>query len=163
MPYRGKFVLDANVFMEAHQRYYSFDIVPSFWDLLVRLGEIKKVISIDKIKAELNKGSQEDELKKWANTDFKDFFISSDDVHVFSAYEEIIEFVQRQSQFKDYAKAEFADVADSWLITYALAYDHTIVTHEEYVRDVQKRVPIPNVCKVFDMLRHLKAEIEMEL
>lgn len=32
---RGKFVLDVNVFMEAHQRYYSFDIVPSFWDLLV--------------------------------------------------------------------------------------------------------------------------------
>lgn len=171
MPYRGKFLLDASVFIEANRRYYSFDIAPSFWELLVSLGKNEKIISIDKIKVELDKGNKTDELKIWANTEFKDYFMSSDDVNVFSAYGEIIKFVQNQSQFRDYAKAEFADVADSWLIAYALAYDHTIVTQEEFVRDVQRRVPIPNVCKVFDipyattfdMLRYLKAEIELEL
>lgn len=27
-----KYILDANVFIEAHRRYYSFDIAPSFWN-----------------------------------------------------------------------------------------------------------------------------------
>lgn len=29
------FVLDTNVLVEAHRRYYAFDLVPGFWDALV--------------------------------------------------------------------------------------------------------------------------------
>ncbi len=28
------FVLDSNIFIEAHRRYYAFDICPGFWDSL---------------------------------------------------------------------------------------------------------------------------------
>lgn len=33
-----KYCLDANVFIEAHRRYYSFDIALPFWEALVNWG-----------------------------------------------------------------------------------------------------------------------------
>lgn len=37
------FVLDANVFIEAHRRYYAFDIAPFFWMIpMIMLGELPK-------------------------------------------------------------------------------------------------------------------------
>ena len=29
------YLLDANVFMEAHRRYYAFDLCPGFWECLL--------------------------------------------------------------------------------------------------------------------------------
>lgn len=37
-----KFLLDANVFIEAYRRYYSFDIAPSFWELLEKFAKNEK-------------------------------------------------------------------------------------------------------------------------
>ncbi|HHX94629.1 MAG TPA: DUF4411 family protein, partial [Clostridia bacterium] len=42
----------------------------------------------------------------------------------------------------DAAKAEFASVADSWLIAYSKAYDFTIVTNEQYQPHIKRRIPI---------------------
>lgn len=42
-------------------------------------------------------------------------------------------------------------VADSWLIAMAKAYQYTIVTHEEYKSDIKRKIPIPNVCRAFDI------------
>lgn len=28
------FLVDTNIFVDAHRRYYGFDIVPSFWEFL---------------------------------------------------------------------------------------------------------------------------------
>jgi hypothetical protein len=36
------FVLDANVFIEAHRRYYAFDIAPLFWTMVIMSGEFPK-------------------------------------------------------------------------------------------------------------------------
>lgn len=171
MKNKVKFLLDTNVFIEAYRRYYSFDIAPSFWELLEKFAESGKIISIDRIGNELKKGNNDDPLRNWAITNFDQWFMSTDDQNVFSAYRIIIEWVQKQVQFREYAKAEFASVADSWLIAYALAYNHTIVTHEEYNKDAKKRVLIPNVCKAFnipyintfDMLRALKAEVSINI
>ncbi|WP_449355241.1 DUF4411 family protein [Virgibacillus natechei] len=147
----SKFLLDANVFIEAYQRYYAFDIAPSFWRILNQLAEDGKVISIDRIKQELMKGDEEDPLCLWARSEFESWFMSTDDSRVFVSYTEIINWVQGQAQFHDYAKSEFASVADSWLIAYAYTYNHTIVTHERHNRDIKKRVLIPNVCRAFNI------------
>lgn len=48
-----RFVLDTNVLVEAHRRYYAFDIVPSFWRVLIELADKGYIISIDKVKNEL--------------------------------------------------------------------------------------------------------------
>lgn len=72
-----------------------------------------------------------------------------------------------QEQFFDYAKVQFADVADSWLVAYAKAYNCIVVTLEEYSKDKRNRILIPNVCKAFgipyvntfEMLRQLNASL----
>jgi len=65
-----KFVMDTNVFIEAYKRYYSFDIAPSFWNALVQHAENGHIISIDRVKQEMNSFHKEDELSKWANEHF---------------------------------------------------------------------------------------------
>ncbi len=48
-----QYLLDANVFIEAHQRYYGSDVCPGFWRALIQQHERKRVFSIDK--ASVNK------------------------------------------------------------------------------------------------------------
>lgn len=68
------YLLDANVFIEAAKHYYAFDLVPSFWEELVNNARKARILSIDKVKAELD--NKEDELKQWANSDFVQWFES---------------------------------------------------------------------------------------
>jgi predicted nucleic acid-binding protein len=161
------FVLDTNVFVEAHRRYYSFDIVPSFWRTLLKHAKDGQVISIDRVKKEISNSSDDDELKKWAIKEFNEWFMSTDNEIVFESYRQIIDWANNQSQYYDYAKSEFASVADSWLVAYAKAYNYVVVTHESYHPDSKRRIYIPNAChafgvpyiNTFDMLRKLKANL----
>ena len=162
-----KFVLDANVLIDAHRRYYSFDIAPCFWRTLLDLADKGHVISIDKVKQELINSDKEDALNKWANSNFTQWFLSTDNEEVIKAYREVINWSVGQAQYFDYAKAEFAGNADSWLVAYARANDCIVVTHEQYSRDARKRILIPNACRAFgvdcmntfEMLRKLNANL----
>ena len=144
-----KYVLDSNVFMEAANRYYAFDLVPGFWQSLTEQAEIGQIISIDRVKAEIDRG--EDDLKEWANSNFHQWFASTDKIEVISAYGGIIEWARKQEQFLDSAKSEIsrAENADAWLVAYALSGNHTVVTHEQLNHEVRKTIPIPNVCQAF--------------
>ena len=51
MPY----LLDANCFIEAVNRYYGFDICPGFWDWLDQQNESGIVYSLDRIGFERTK------------------------------------------------------------------------------------------------------------
>lgn len=70
-----KFVLDANVFMEASRRYYPLDFAKPFWDGLIQYAAESTICSIDKVFDEINKGN--DSLKTWADTDFNNYFIAT--------------------------------------------------------------------------------------
>ena len=147
----SKFLLDANIFIEANQRYYSFDIAPAFWYALEQNAEEGKLISIDRIHQEINRFDDGDGLKIWANNEFIKWFESTDDEAVFNAYSDIMQWAINQNQFTDAAKSEFASVADSWLIACAKAGNYTIVTHEVYSGDIKRKIPIPNVCRAFNI------------
>ena len=158
-----RYVLDANVFIEARQKYYGFDICPGFWLALVRQHAIKRVCTIDKIKTELVAIS--DDLNDWVKQKAQDtFFKGTADKSVSDAFRDMVNWVQNEPQFTPEAKAEFSNVADGWVVSYAKANGLVVVTHEEYAPDVRKKVPIPNVClefdveycNTFDMLRDLK-------
>ena len=62
-----------------------------------------------------------------------------------------MEWVQSQNQFSDAAKADFASSADGWLVAYARANGCLVVTQEVLNPDVKRKVPIPNLCKAFDV------------
>lgn len=120
-----------------------------------------RIRSIDRVRQELERGK--DALASWAGTHFSDAFVSSDETEVVQSFAEIMSWVQGQSQYSDAAKTDFANVADGWLVAYARAKRCVIVTHEEPAPDARRKVPIPNVCRAFnvrfvdtfDMLRNL--------
>lgn len=143
------YLLDANVFIEASRRYYAFDLAPPFWESLVHHASNGRVRSVDRIKKELERGK--DELAKWAKSHFSHAFVLTDETDVIQSYGEIMTWVQAQSQFLDAAKADFANGADGWLVAYAKIHACVIVTHEVPAADARRKVPIPNVCRAFDV------------
>jgi len=59
--------------------------------------------------------------------------------------------VHSEAQFAPAARAEFATVADGWVVAFARVNGLIVVTHEDYAPDAKKKVPIPNVCLEFDV------------
>lgn len=159
------FALDANVFIEAAHRYYAFDIAPAFWTNVVQFGSSGSIVSPDKVKQELGRGN--DKLADWAKKDFKSF-VSTDRDDILHCYGDIMEWVEQQDQYTDAAIADFASGADGWLIALAKANDYILVTHEQFKPDIQRKVPIPNVClplgveciDTFEMLRRLRVQFK---
>ena len=156
------YVLDANVFIEAHQKYYSQDICPGFWLALIRQHEKKRIVSIDKVKAELV--VSDDPLRQWVEEKAPEaFFKGTADKNVAAAFSAMMKWVQSEQQFQSNAKAQFASAADGWVIAYAAVNGLVVVTHEEYAPDVKKKIPMPNLClefnveycNTFEMLRDL--------
>lgn len=158
------YVLDSNIFIEAKQRYYAFDVCPGFWEALVWQHGQGRIVSVDRVKMELE--GFRDDLSAWVTTTMPvACFFDTDVERVTDAYAEAIRWVMGQAQFTDATKAEFADAdnADAWVIAFAKAVEATVVTHEKPNPAMRRKVPIPNVCDAlgvpyvdtFEMLRGL--------
>ena len=139
-----KYVLDANVLIEAARRYYAFDIAPPFWAGLCQHFTNGRVMSIDRVQAELMKG--QDDLSRWAANDFREAFMSTDEQGVIESFSEVMRWVQAQPQYLDAAKASFAAGADGWLVAFSRVTGHTVVTHEIPSPTARRKIPIPIVC-----------------
>ena len=158
------YVLDANVFVQAHRRHYAFEICPGFWDCFIHHHQAARIISINRVRDEILAG---DALEAWVKSSApKTLFASTADAAVVANFAATVQWVQAEPQFKPAAKTEFAQVADGWLVAYARDHPHhVVVTHEEFNAEAKKRVPLPNVCKkfgvepidTFAMLKELKA------
>ena len=158
-------LLDTNVFVEAHKRYYAQDICPGFWSCLLRHCNKGSVRSIDKVKEEIKTGK--DELWDWVQSAPPDLFATSNEQSVQDAFSEIMEWVRNQ-QFSNDAQTGFAKGADGWLAAYARVHGMTLVSDEKPNPNIKRRVPIPNVCarfnisyeNTFSMLRGLGAQFK---
>lgn len=64
----SKYLIDANIFMEAARRYYPLDFAKPFWDGLLTFAQQRKVISVDKVLSGIQCGNNS--LKDWAETTF---------------------------------------------------------------------------------------------
>ena len=175
-----RYILDANVFIEAHHRYYGFDICPGFWLALLRQHQANRIFSIDKVKQELVKvrgkdedqdENEEDKLSKWVKEKApKTLFKGTADKGVVDAFRNMVNWVQNEQQFTAEAKAAFSRSADGWLVAYATANGLVVVTHEVYAPDSKTEVKLPNVClefevdycDTFDMLRDLKEQFVLK-
>jgi hypothetical protein len=158
---KRSFLLDANVFIEAKRRYYAFDLCPGFWECLKAHHAEGRIYSIDRIFNELADGA--DDLADWATEMPSGYFLSTEDESVTDGYREVVSWVNGQKQFKEEVKAEFLAIADGWLIAYAKQKGMVVVTHEVYAPDARNKIPMPNICRgfnidhadTFDMLREL--------
>ena len=144
------FLLDTNVFIEAHRRYYAFDIHPGFWECLYHLFQTNQIVSLDHVRTELLRGN--DTLSEWISETPERFFMTSNDHAGVNMYTTVINWLDNESQYTDQAKFDFAYGADGWLVSYALVHGLKLVTEEVYDRNIRKRVPLPNVCRQFNVV-----------
>ena len=156
-----RYLLDANVFIQAKNLHYGFDFCPAFWEWLERKNGEGVVASVEMVGNELADG--EDELTDWARAQGDRFFLPRD-TKVLSAYGKVSKWVTT-NDYEPAAISTFLSVADSWLLAHALAYGCIVVTHE-IASDSVKKVKIPNACigldvrfmNPFEMLRVEKAK-----
>lgn len=155
-----KFLLDANVFIQAKNLHYGFDFCPAFWDWLVLQNATGTVASVEKINDELMGGG--DELSDWAAGQGKAFFLPPDD-RVLPALTHVSAWATSQN-YEPAAIATFLQVADYWLVAHALAHGYVVVTHE-VPSDSVRKIKIPNACiglgltcvNPYEMLRRCRA------
>jgi len=146
----NRYLLDANAFIEAKERYYGFDICPGYWSSLLVQHDSRRLFSIDRIADELNE--QDDVVKQWIRNEVPDtFFKKTEDQAVIDKFQEMVNWVYSQPQFTDAARTEFASVADGWVIAYAAVNGLVVVTHEQFAPEAKRKVPMPNVCVEFDV------------
>ena len=91
-----------------------------------------------------------------------DFFKSTDSV--LANYIAIVNWVN-SSHFTDRAKQEFleTDLADPWLVAFAMSNGWTIVTYEKSEPNRKNRIKIPEVCRQFNVRNVNTIEMLREL
>jgi len=156
-------LLDANVFIEAKNRYYGFDVVPAFWSWLDDQAQAGEVASTDMIYDELKDGG--DDLAEWIK-DRRDliFHIPSSSQIVANAVGRLGVWVQSEN-YKPHVLAEFMDGADPFLVGAALETGSVLVTQETPAGASRKKVKLPDAChylgvpceNTFEMMRALGA------
>ena len=160
------YIVDSNFFIQAHRAYYPLDVVPSFWQKVSDLANRQIIKSIDKVKTEIyDNSSHEDELKIWCKTNLpEDFFLNTEDV--IENYSKIALWADSmRTHYHQSAIREFlqADLADPWLVAYAMDCDCVLVTYEKSEPNRKSKIKIPEVCSNFgvryintiEMLREL--------
>lgn len=155
-----RYILDANVFLEACKRYYAFDLCPGFWHSIEYYATKGVLASIDRVRDELQEGNPLDEWKLKVD---EPLFLSTDTADVVSAYGEIIRWAQQQVRLLDAAKASFAQDTDAWLIACARARNLTMITHEQSAPQSKTSIKIPDVCKAFNITCRNTFEMLREL
>ncbi len=135
------YLLDANIFIQAKNLYYSFDFCPAFWDWLDQANASDKVFSIDKVRTELIAG--DDSLAKWASERGDGFFLqlSSDIIPSLP----VVSRWANSGGYEQAAVSTFLQVADYYLVAFAHSRDFVVVTHEVPSQST-KRIKIPDAC-----------------
>jgi hypothetical protein len=141
-----RYLLDSNIFIQAHRFHYPFDVFPVFWNWLEMENEKGSIGSIDGVFDEIKAG--DDELSDWIKgVDIETWFLKCDDEETQQCYAEIVNQIMRNIQYKTTAKEEFLRVADPWLIAKAKSEKLTVVTQETSDPQSRKKIFIPDICK----------------
>jgi hypothetical protein len=147
------YVLDTNIFIQAHRVSYPLDVAKSFWNLIHTLASDGKIITIDKVKAEID--NNDDELSEWIDSNLpEEFFKPSDTEKVLAEYALMAPWAEsRSDHYQRGAIDEFLDFdnADAWLVSYCKATGDTLVTQETSNPGRKNRIPIPQACQHFDV------------
>lgn len=145
------YLIDANVFIEAKNRYYNMSFCPAFWDWLLRECAGQNIFSIQNILAELTNGN--DELATWADGN-RHFFLPVSDEPTQRNLASVVSFVDNQQRMLPMsagAMNEFLRGADTWLIAKAMTVGATVVTHERLDLQCRRKFLIPNICRNFNV------------
>jgi hypothetical protein len=135
------YCLDANVLINAWNKYYSPRFCPDYWKLLDHLGEQARIFLPQMVFEEITR--TEDDLCNW---------LKSSKIPVHSITEPVAQCL-KEIYAADPLHVYLVDntkqrsLADPWVIAHALHEGACVVTKEEKVTAVNSaRIKIPNVC-----------------
>lgn len=143
------YIIDSNIFIEAQNTYYCFDVCPGFWDFLSQRFASGELISIRNVYDEI--AHKDDDIFNWLK-ERKHFFGSIDDENTQRNFAEIVNYVQKEYSSRKYNNPyimPFLNAADPWLIAKAKTLSATLVTHEVGVNTQSSKPKIPDVCNKF--------------
>jgi hypothetical protein len=107
-----------------------FDFCPAFWDWLDREAGKSQLICVRPIYDEL--ADQKDDLAAWIkDRNPSPLVVKADDERTQAAFRGVAAHVDgRRGHYTDEAVAEFLAGGDPWLIAFAAANGHIVITHE---------------------------------
>ena len=136
-----RYILDANVFIQAKNLHYGMDFCPAFWDWLLQANEKGRVFSVESVGDELQ--GVADKLSAWATERDGGFFLKPE-VTLLPALGEVSTWATG-TDYEPAAVNTFLQAADYFLVAHGLAYGDTVVTHE-VAAGSKKRIKIPDAC-----------------
>ena len=136
------YCLDANVLIQAWQKYYSPALCPAYWERLNDLGEQGLIFIPAAVKDEILK--TEDELSQW---------LKSSKIQVRGITEPVTYYLRQiynanpvHKNLVDNVKGR--SLADPWVIAHAMTESAVVVTKEEKITAQNTtKIKIPNVCE----------------
>lgn len=142
-----KFLLDANVLIDANRDYYPIDRVPEFWDWLLHLAVENRIGVVSEVYDELVVGT--DGLTQWASDGEVSARLLLDEEPDLDLVSRVID----EGYADDLTDAEVEKLGrDPFLIAYALAAprERVVVTTEGSKPGKQRaNRKIPDVCNGF--------------
>lgn len=137
----NKYCLDANVLIQAWQKYYNPKFCPDYWKVLTELGKNGKIFIPEMVYEEIIR--TEDDLSKWLKDSKIPITYISAPVTI--CLQKIYAADPTHKNLVDNTKAR--SLADPWIIAHALHENACVVTKEEKVTALNSsRIKIPNVC-----------------
>ena len=138
---RQKYCLDANVLIEAWQKYYSPHICPGYWELMNDLGRQGLIFIPREVYDEVVR--TEDDLSEWLKN--SSIPIHATDASVATCLRTMYSANPAHANLVDSTKGR--SLADPWVIAHAMKSDACVVTKESKVLALNtNKVKIPNVC-----------------
>ncbi|WP_291967014.1 DUF4411 family protein [Maribacter sp.] len=135
------YCIDANILIQAWQKYYSPDICPSYWEVLDELGQKGKIFIPELVYEEIQKG--EDDLFKWLKN--SKIPIKKIDGEVANCLKEI--YAANSDHQYLVSSNGIHSKADPWVIAHAMKEKATVVTKEKKDFISKKtKIKIPHVC-----------------
>ncbi|MBV9141482.1 MAG: DUF4411 family protein [Pseudonocardiales bacterium] len=120
------YLIDSDVFIDAKNRHYGFDIVPAFWEWIVRQHQMGRVFTVQKVANEVLAGS--DDLAQWMSVQPESFRItagSNDQPNL----QRLTQWVT-SNNFTQGAISDFLGKADYYLVAQAATLGYKVVTQE---------------------------------
>ncbi|HET9056831.1 MAG TPA: DUF4411 family protein [Chitinophagaceae bacterium] len=136
-----KYCLDANVLIQAWQKYYSPKFCTDYWDVLNQLGNNKKIFIPEIVAEEIIR--TEDDLSLWIKSSRIPIHPINGDVA--NCLKQIYD--SNPSHQYLVANSGQHSLADPWVIAHAMNQKATVVTKE--IKDFYNkptRIKIPHVC-----------------
>ena len=142
------YLLDANTYIEAKNRYYQMNFCPAYWDWLDHKFDVGALASVSTVYDEI--AAKGDDLSAWVLPRRHHFLdVTSDAIQTRMA--EIANHVVGLPNKSQGNVANFLGGADPWLVAKASLDNEIVVTQEVPVDAISKKVKIPNICQHFNV------------